>query len=145
MLKSVLPITLLTAVGASLSPAVAADDAGMPVPAPPAPTQLAQVMADPLAGPPKRIKKRGLTMIAGPNLTTNAGQPITTHVRTLLRRVASLNEVDYYRVIPGPQGEVYLRTYGHRLRLVVLQSAPATGEYRAYTKRTVYIHGKRRQ
>lgn len=144
MPKTVLPIALVAAATVSLAPAAVADDTAVPAPAPTAAKQLVQVPLSPLSGPPKRIKKRGLTMIAGPNHTTNAGQPISTEVRTLLRRVASLNEVDYYRVIRGPQGEVYVRTFGHRLRLVVLQSAPATGEYRAYAKRTVYIHGKRR-
>ena len=146
MRKPLVPIALLTVLTVAAAPAAVADDSigQNMVPAPPV-TKLAQLPADPFAGPPIRIRKRGLTRIAGPNHVTNAGQPITTEVKTLLRRVASLNEVDYYRVYRGYAGEVYLRTYGHRLKLVVLQSAPATGDYKAFTSRTVYVNGKRRQ
>lgn len=121
---------------------VMAEDVVAPEPVPV--IRLAQVPAHSWAEPPKRIRKRGLTLITGANPVTNAGQPITTEIRPLMRWVASLNEVEHYRVLRGADGQVVLRTYGQRLRLVILQSAPATAEYKAYAKRTVYINGKRR-
>lgn len=92
--------------------------------------------------PPEEIGLSGVTVLTGKNARTNSGQRIRTKVAA---GTTAAGEVRYFRVIRGPKGKVSLRTYGHKnLKVVLVQSAPATAEFTAYRKRTVYVGGVRR-
>lgn len=88
---------------------------------------------DAKGSPPKAIKAKGLTVLTGRNALTNAGQPIATKVK-----VTSSGKGRAYRIIRGSKGKVSIRTYGKRLKVTLVHSAPATGDYLPYTRRTVY-------
>ncbi len=91
--------------------------------------------------PPKRIKKRGVTVLTKKNTRTNAG----VRIKTKVAGKAKKGKVRYFRVIKGPKGKVSVRTFGRkRWRLVLTRSAPATDRFEAYRARTVYVNGKRR-
>ncbi len=91
--------------------------------------------------PPKRIKKRGVTVLTKKNTRTNAG----VRIKTKVAGKAKKGKVRYFRVIKGPKGKVSVRTFGKkRWRLVLARSAPATDTFEAYRARTVYVNGKRR-
>ncbi len=95
--------------------------------------------------PPKRIKLAGVTVLQGPNARTNADQRIRIRVRGGPTRSSAAGEVRYFTVIRGPKGKTSIRTYGRPdLRIVVRQKAPATSKYRKFTKKTVYVDGRRR-
>lgn len=125
-----------------------ANPAPTPTPTPsPSPTPVkkkAQKPANSKGIPPKRIKKRGVTVIQGKNALTNAGQRIRARVFGRPMAASAAGETRYLTVIRGPKGKVSVRTYGKRLRIVVRQSAPATDEYRRYARTTLYVNGKRR-
>ncbi|TXH42562.1 MAG: hypothetical protein E6Q90_08955 [Actinobacteria bacterium] len=88
---------------------------------------------DAKGSPPKALKAKGLTVLTGRNARTNAGQLIATKVT-----VKTSSKVRAYRIIRGSKGKVAIRTYGKRLKVTLVHSAPATGDYLPYTKRTVY-------
>src|SRR5690606_26577110 len=82
--------------------------------------------------PPKAIKRAGVTVLTGRNARTNSGQLINTKV-TVKPKTAK------YKIVRGPKGKVSLRTFGvKKLKVVLVQSAPATDTYLPYRKRTVY-------
>ncbi len=72
-------------------------------------------------------------MLTGRNARTNAGQLIATKVT-----VKSPAEGRTHKMIRGAKGKVSIRTYGKPLRVTVIHRAPATAEYLAYAKRSVY-------
>ena len=126
---------------------VALSGAGTSTPAPtptPKPTpddKKTQKPADSKGKPPARVKKAGVTVITGANARTNAKQLIRTRVRCL-RGSATAGERRNCTVIRGPRGKVSVRTYGQsNLRVIVVQRAPSTPEFKAYRKRTVYVSG----
>ena len=94
--------------------------------------------------PPARVKKSGVTMIAGANPKTNAGQRIRTRVRCVPIKAAAAGETRYCTVKRSANGMVMLTTYGKPVRVIVLQRAAPTTEYKRYFKRTVYVNGKKR-
>ncbi len=88
--------------------------------------------------PPKRIKKRGVTVLTKKNARTNAGLRVVTKVTGKAKGKA-------FKVIKGKQGKVSVRTFGKkRWKLTLVQSAPVTDTYNAYRLRAVYVNGKRR-
>ena len=101
-----------------------------------------QKPGNPAAKPPKRLRARGTTVIAGPNARTNAGQSVRTRVTV---RSTRQNGDPAARVVRRKDGSVLVRaTDLTGVKVVVRQSAPATGEYLEYEKRTVYINGRLR-
>ena len=112
---------------------------------PPAQKKKVQKPANAKGKAPARIATSGTTVITGKNARTNAGKLITTRVRCGARDSVTAGEVRYCSVIRGPKGKVSIRTYGRPgLKVVVVQSAPATDTFKAYKKRTVYINGTKR-
>ncbi len=104
-----------------------------------------QKPANSAAKPPKRIKTSGLTVIAGKNPRTNAGQRVRTRVDGRPIRPTASGEVRYFKVVRGPKGKVSVRTYGYPgLRIVVRQTAPSTTGYKRYKRTSVYLDGRRR-
>ena len=112
---------------------------GAPAPAPsPTATPANKKAQRPASGkgkPPAKIKQSGLTVITGKNARTDAGQMIRTQVRCAQTRAG---KDPLCTVIRGPKGKVSLRTYGQRVRVVVVQSARGTTDYKPYRLRTVY-------
>jgi hypothetical protein len=91
--------------------------------------------------PPMRIKKRGVTVLTKKNALTNAGLRVTTKVTGKAKKGKTV----FFKVIKGKQGKVSVRTFGKKgWKLTLVQSAPATDTYNAYSLRTVYKNGKRR-
>ena len=102
----------------------------------PAPVKSAQSLR-PL---PKRIKKRGLTVLAPADLRTSAGQPVTTVVTGKARK----GKVRYFRIVKGKDGKVSVRTFGRVVpRLVVVRTATGTDAVEAYRSTTVFRTGLR--
>ncbi len=92
---------------------------------------------------PRRIKVRGLTLITPANANTTAGQQVRTRVSG---RSTAAGQTRLYRVVRGKNGKVSVRTFGHRdLRLVILQTAPATDGYTRFERRAIYVGGQRRR
>ena len=95
--------------------------------------------------PPKRIKKRGLTVLTPAGLRTNAGQSLKTRVRGRVIGSVAAGDLRTFSVVRGPRGKVSVRTFGRDdLRLVVRYAAPATKRYTAYRKTVAYVRGTRR-
>jgi len=91
--------------------------------------------------PPKRIKRRGVTVLTRKNAKTSAGLRIKTKVKGKAKR----GKKAIFKIIRGKKGKVSARTFGKkRWRLVLVQSAPATDTFNAYRLRTVYVNRKRR-
>ncbi len=127
-------------------------------PPPPAVTKKTQTAPK----PPKRIKKRAVTVLTKKNARTNAGLRLATKVKvtskrgkvvtskkgkvvTYRLRKGSKDKVLVLRLIKGSKGKVSVRTFGRKgWRLVLVQSAPATDTFDAYRLRTVYVNGRRR-
>jgi len=83
---------------------------------------------------PKRIKKRGITVIVKKGAKTDAGQPVTTKVKTK-------GKVKLIR----KKGAIKVRTFGKKgWRVVVTQTAPGTDTHEPFSQRVVYVNGKRR-
>lgn len=96
------------------------------IPLPPAqPQTQPQTAGSPL---PKRIKHRGLTQILPKGTLSNAGQALRIRANARLRGDAKL-----FKLITRKNGRVLIRTYGYRIRLTLIQSAPATVGYDALT------------
>ncbi len=131
---------------------------GVTEPTPPAVAKKTQTAPK----PPKRIKKRGVTVLTKKNARTNAGLRLATKVTvksksgkvvtskkrkivTYRLKKGSKGKVLVLRLIKGPKGKVSVRTFGRKgWRLVLVQSAPATTEYTPYRLRSVYVNRKRR-
>lgn len=81
------------------------------------------------AQPPRRVKKKGRTVILKAHCMTNADRKVRVKVAGMKR---SRGEVINYRVIRRANGRTILRTYGVPLRIKITWSAPATKTYKAY-------------
>lgn len=93
---------------------------------------------------PKRLVKRGKTVLAPSKPLTNAGQRLKTRVRCIAARPAASGEVRFCRVRRYANGKVVVRTYGAPLpKVIVIQTAPGTDTYERYRNRTVYKKGRR--
>ena len=115
-----------------------------PTPTPTPAPKKTQKPADSKGRPPAQIKSSGITVITGADARTNAGQRIRTRVRCT-HGPAAAGEQRYCTAIRGANGKVSVRTYGQsNVRVIVVQSATATAEYKAYRKRTVYVDGEKR-
>lgn len=137
------------------TPIFAADTQPLPEPTPTDPTptptpeptptvRKAQSPRNAQGMAPKRIRTAGVTVLTGSNARTNADQLIRTRVRCTLDQHATAGEVRLCKVQRGANGKVTLRTFGQEhLKVVVVQSAPATSAYEAYRKVTVYTDGKK--
>ena len=93
---------------------------------------------------PKSVKKSGTTVIAPANAVTNASQKLRTRVRCVPLKSATAGEVRYCSVNRKANGKVTLTTFGRSVRVIVVQTAAATTEYKRYVKRTVYVNGEKR-
>ena len=83
---------------------------------------------------PKKLKKRGVTVVAVKGAKTSAGQPVTTTVKTK-------GKVKVIR----KGGAVKIRSFGaKKWRVTVTQTAPGTETAEPLSQRTVYVNGKRR-
>lgn len=83
---------------------------------------------------PKKLKKRGVTLLAKKGARTSAGVRVTTKVRTKGK----------VRVI-RKKGAVKVRSFGKkRWRVTVTQTAPGTATHEAFRQKVVYVNGKRR-
>jgi hypothetical protein len=90
---------------------------------------------------PKRIKLSGVTLITPANVKTNAGQSVKTSVTG---KSTAAGQTRLYKVLRGKNGKVSVQTFGYRnLRLVVVQRASATKEYKAAKRRAAYVGGAR--
>ncbi len=88
--------------------------------------------------PPKRIKKRGVTVLTPKNAKTSAGQAIAT-------TVTGKGKGKAFKVIRGKKGKMSVRTFGAKgWRLVLTRSAPGNDTYEPFSQRIVYKNGKRR-
>lgn len=102
------------------------------------PTVTKQSQTVPL--PPRRIKRRGLTVLARSGLRTSAGQPVTSVVRGKQRKAG----VRLFRVVHS-KGALKVRTYGVKgVRLRLVQSAAGTETFVAFNRTIRYVNGKRR-
>jgi hypothetical protein len=102
----------------------------------PDPKQI-QKPADSKGLPPKSIKRKGITVVTGRNALTNAGERLTTKVKVKAPK-------KQYRIVRGKQGKVSVRTFGTKLKKVVItQSAPETATHTAYRLQATYRKGKR--
>lgn len=110
----------------------------------PAPDKKVQKPANAKGKPPARIARDGVTVITGRNARTNARQSIRTRVRCVPVKAAAAGQTRYCSVIRGPKGKVSLRTYGAVVRVIVVQSAAPTAEYKRFLKRTVYVDGRKK-
>lgn len=87
---------------------------------------------------PKRINLSGVTVLLPKNAHTNAGQLVRTVVRGTPAGAR-------FTVIRGPKGMTSLRTFGdRRLRLKVIQKAPAITGFGPFSRTTTYNGGRRR-
>jgi hypothetical protein len=94
---------------------------------------------------PKRIKVLGLTPLTPANARTDAGQPIQTMGRGGPLQPRAAGQVRYFRMVRGPHGKTGIRTFGHAdLKIVIIQRAKGTAQYRPFERRVVYINGVRR-
>lgn len=110
----------------------------------PTPDKPSQQPADDRGKPPATVDTNGVTVITGKNAKTTAGQPIRTRIRCS-RGPAAAGQVRLCTVIRGPKGKTSVRTYGvDGVKIVAVQYANGTLDYRPYRKRTVYINGKKR-
>lgn len=121
------------------------NDPNPPEPTPtPTPAKPEQKPADDKGRPPISVKTDGVTVITKAGAKTNAGQAIRTRIRCTLGAAAA-GQKRLCTVIRGRKGKTSVRTYGvEQLKIIALQYAPGTPEYRAYRKRTVYVDGKKR-
>lgn len=88
---------------------------------------------------PRQIPLRGKTKLMQKRCVTNAGQKVRVKVTgsvTGSRR--SGGDVRYWKVIRKANGAVFLQTRGYTLRLRIQWSAPAVGNYLAYTRTEKY-------
>ncbi len=111
-----------------------------PVEPPPVepPPQVLPKKAQTAPKPPKRIKKRGLTVLTPKNAKTSAGQPIAT-------KVSGKGKGKAFQVVRGKKGKVSVRTFGkNRWRLVLTRTAAGNDLFEPFSQRTVYKNGKRR-
>ena len=116
-----------------------------PPPGPQPSSKKVQKPRDAKGKPPARIKGAGTTVLTGRNALTNAGQRIHTIVDVRVKGSTAQGEVRYYRIVRGPAGKVSIRTYGRPgLKVVLVQSAPATDTYKPFRQRTVYVNGAKR-
>ena len=56
---------------------------------------------------------------------------------------AAAGEKRYCQVNRNSKGMVMLRTFGQKVRVVVVQKAAPNATHKRYLKRTVYVNGKR--
>lgn len=112
-----------------------------PPPVEPPPVEPPQVLpkqAQTAPKPPKRIKKRGITVLTPKNARTNAGQSIAT-------KVTGKGKGKAFKVIRGKKGKVSVRTFGKKgWRLVLTRTAAGAGTYEPFKQKVVYVNGKRR-
>ena len=105
-----------------------------PVDDPPVETSPAVVKGKQSFSVPKKLKKRGVTVVAVKGAKTSAGQPVTTTVKTK-------GKVKVIR----KGGAVKIRGLGaKKWRVTVTQTAPGTETAEAFSQRVVYVNGKRR-
>lgn len=108
-----------------------------PTPSPTPVVRKEQAPRDRKGVPPKRIRKKGLTVVVGSNARTTADQRISTQVKVKAKK-------GRYRVLTGRGGKLRIRTFGKPLKRVTLvQRAPETSTYLPYERTTVYRKGKR--
>lgn len=122
---------------------VAAEFAVRPDPVvtpPPSPTQTPAVDPQVVAkaaqsfSAPKKLKKRGVTVLTAKGAKTSAGLPVTTTVETK-------GKVKVIR----KKGAVKVRAFGKKgWRVIVTQTAPGTDTHEPFSQRVVYVNGKRR-
>lgn len=85
-------------------------------------------------GAPKRINKRGITVIVRKGAKTDAGQPVTTKAK-------AKGKVKVIR----KKGAIKVRTFGKKgWRVVVTQTAPGTDTHEPLRQRVVYVNGNPR-
>lgn len=93
-----------------------------------------------VALPPKRIKRRGLTVLAPRGLRTSAGQPVTSLVKGKQRKAT----VRLFRVVRS-KGALKVRTYGAKsVRLRLVQTAPSIEGFEPFARTTLYVKGRRK-
>jgi hypothetical protein len=107
------------------------------------PTQPPATTKQQQSGPtaPKRIKKRGVTVLTKKNARTSAGLPVSTKVSGKAKK----GKIRLFTVIKGKRGKVSVRTFGKKgWRLVLTRTAAGNDVYAPWRQRTVYVNGKRR-
>ncbi|MCU0296303.1 MAG: hypothetical protein MUD05_09655 [Candidatus Nanopelagicales bacterium] len=117
-------------------PLVIGLDLATPVSPPPVtpPPAVVPKQAQTAPKPPKRIKKRGVTVLVPKGARTSVGLPISAKVKTK-------GKVKVIR----KGGTVKVRTFGKKgWRLVLTRTAPGNETYEPFSARTVYVNGKRR-
>ena len=90
--------------------------------------QLTQLPLNSCVTAPGSIPLVGIRQLMLPTCVTNAGQPVRVQVSGSLR-----GDLRYWRVTRLSNGSVFLSTYGYHVTLRITWSAPAVGNYRAYS------------
>ena len=124
-----LNVVARNAIGDSAVGSVLATPGTVPVVDPPEIIKVKQTFAV-----PKKLKKRGVTVIAAKGAKTSAGVPVTTTVKTR-------GKVKVIR----KGGAVKIRGLGaKKWRVTVTQTAPGSETAEPLRQRVVYVNGKRR-